>query len=627
VILRWQRLGLSNGFYGWSEHAAAQRRMAIAGEKIVLRWLQLADVDLNSTLAGEHFDAWAAFIEAKRKAEEAVETMGKQFSKIDKRMSETKVFKAWSQEVSTVKRHQHAARRIVCRWTRTSLAAPFHTWHVDAKELQRQRSLLDKTALRMKHAGMYKSLASWHDNAKEQQRQRAVLEKVALKMRSAGLYKGWARWEGQWRREKKMRRCAEKVVSRWRNMLLAPAFLALKESAQELKGMRKAGAKVILRWQRLGLSNGFYGWSEHAAAQRRMAIAGEKIVLRWRHLAISPALSRWTDYMSGHNRVARSAAKVVCRMQKMKLWSAFAKLEQVTISSRDSNARMGGCAALWEEVDKSIALATMRFVSDVFRFWRLRSLKNKQVYLIGARVSIRWRLKDAAFALKTWKNDTQIQRTVGNILRRLLLRMRKKISARAFSMWLDSAVLQSNSRSLCIRLLQQLRNLCLANAISLWAKQAAVLAKQRISCHSVLARLLTHTLSNAFCALEEEVGARKTALVIQAEADFRREAEFLTSFIVLDLSDISRNSRRPHLQVLLKSCCRTNIKLTLDKYFRRQAHQGHKVHAGSVRKLDGYEQETRARRIVCLISHREAQRISAGNSSSFQKMRGIRGRL
>ena len=36
VILRCQRLGLSNGFYGWSEHAATQRRMAMVGEKIML---------------------------------------------------------------------------------------------------------------------------------------------------------------------------------------------------------------------------------------------------------------------------------------------------------------------------------------------------------------------------------------------------------------------------------------------------------------------------------------------------------------------------------------------------------------------------------------------------------------
>ncbi len=37
VTLRWQRLGLSNGFYGWSKHAATQRRMVIVTKKIVLR--------------------------------------------------------------------------------------------------------------------------------------------------------------------------------------------------------------------------------------------------------------------------------------------------------------------------------------------------------------------------------------------------------------------------------------------------------------------------------------------------------------------------------------------------------------------------------------------------------------
>jgi hypothetical protein len=42
VLLRWQRLGLWRGFIGWSEHAATQRRMALAADKIVRRWINLA---------------------------------------------------------------------------------------------------------------------------------------------------------------------------------------------------------------------------------------------------------------------------------------------------------------------------------------------------------------------------------------------------------------------------------------------------------------------------------------------------------------------------------------------------------------------------------------------------------
>jgi len=37
VNLRWQRLGLSNGFYRWSKHAATQRRMVLVAKKIMLR--------------------------------------------------------------------------------------------------------------------------------------------------------------------------------------------------------------------------------------------------------------------------------------------------------------------------------------------------------------------------------------------------------------------------------------------------------------------------------------------------------------------------------------------------------------------------------------------------------------
>jgi hypothetical protein len=266
-----------------------------------------------------------------------------------------------------------AAEKIMLRWQNMLLAPAYSSWNDHVKELLHKKRVLEKMARRMRNAGMYKAWGSWCVNVTDQQRQRAVLEKTTLRMRSVGLYKAWVRWEEQWRQEKKMRRSAEKVVSRRRNMLIAPALLALKESAEELKGMRNAGAKVILRWQRLGLSNGFYGWGEHAATQKRMAFAAEKIVLRWRHLAISPAMPRWTEYVSEKHRMARSAEKVAHRMQKMKLWSAFAKLEQETMSSRDSDARTGACAALGEGVDKSIATATMRLIGSSFKTWHLRS--------------------------------------------------------------------------------------------------------------------------------------------------------------------------------------------------------------------------------------------------------------
>jgi hypothetical protein len=77
VILRWQRLGLSKGFYGWSEHAATQRRMAIAAKKIVSRWEKMKYV--------KAFGAWEEQTKAQRKLRVAAKAF-KCLPNVDKRV-------------------------------------------------------------------------------------------------------------------------------------------------------------------------------------------------------------------------------------------------------------------------------------------------------------------------------------------------------------------------------------------------------------------------------------------------------------------------------------------------------------------------------------------------------------
>jgi hypothetical protein len=77
VILRWQRLGLSKGFYGWSEHAASQRRMAIAAKKIVTRWEKMK--------YAKAFGAWEEQTKAQRKLRVAAKAF-KCLPNVDKRV-------------------------------------------------------------------------------------------------------------------------------------------------------------------------------------------------------------------------------------------------------------------------------------------------------------------------------------------------------------------------------------------------------------------------------------------------------------------------------------------------------------------------------------------------------------
>jgi hypothetical protein len=63
----------------------------------------------------------------------------------------------------------------------------------------------------------------------------------------------------------------------------------------------------------------------------------------------------------------------------MKLWSAFDKLEQMMVSSRDSDTRMGDCAVLWKGVVKSIGTVSMCLIGSSFMTWHLRCQEGDPV--------------------------------------------------------------------------------------------------------------------------------------------------------------------------------------------------------------------------------------------------------
>jgi hypothetical protein len=318
IALRMRSVGLYKAWARWEEQWRQVKKMRRSAEKVASRWR-------NMLIA-------PAFLTLKESAKElkGMRNAGAKVILRWQRLGLSNGFYGWSEHAATQRRMDNVGEKIMLRWQNMLLAPAYSSWNDHVKELLHKKRVLEKVALRMRHAGMCKAWATWFANATELRRQRSLLEKMALRMRSMWLYKGWGRWKEQWRQEKTMRHSAEKVVSRWRSMLLVSAFLGLKVSAKERKEMRKLGAKLMLRWHRLELSNGFHGWMGCAATQRRMAVAAEKIVLRWRHLAISPAMSRWTEYVSDKRRMVQSAEKVVRRMQKMDLWSAFAKLKEVT---------------------------------------------------------------------------------------------------------------------------------------------------------------------------------------------------------------------------------------------------------------------------------------------------------
>jgi hypothetical protein len=87
-------------------------------------------------------------------------------------------------------------------------------------------------------------------------------------------------------------------------------------------------------------------------------------------------MSWWTEHVSDKNRKTMSVEQAVRKMQKMKLGSAFAKLQEATLSSRDSDTCIRACATLWEGLVKFVSLCAfllliLRFDSAVCNFLQI----------------------------------------------------------------------------------------------------------------------------------------------------------------------------------------------------------------------------------------------------------------
>ena len=101
VIKRWHRLGLSNGFYGCSEHAATQKRMA---EKFFLQWQNT----YSAVYLAPAMTRWAAFWNIKKSLQRTA-GISYQFLRV------SKGFCWWNEHAADQRRLGLAAIEIVLR--------------------------------------------------------------------------------------------------------------------------------------------------------------------------------------------------------------------------------------------------------------------------------------------------------------------------------------------------------------------------------------------------------------------------------------------------------------------------------------------------------------------------------
>ncbi|MFN9903341.1 MAG: hypothetical protein ACK55Z_32125, partial [bacterium] len=136
-----------------------------------------------------------------------------------------------------------------------------------------------------------------------------------------------------------------------------------------------------------------------------MALAADKIVRRWINMALTPGMSRWMGYLEEKKGLMRAASKVVYRMQRMQLWAAFAKLEDVTMGARVSEERIATCAKQWTSVEMFHAGVARRLTNGAFVGWRLQcreEARSKRRQYVANKAVRRWQHQALGHAWERW---------------------------------------------------------------------------------------------------------------------------------------------------------------------------------------------------------------------------------
>jgi hypothetical protein len=308
--------------------ALTLQKRRIAGIRVMAweKWSTEVCVSRVSKTAAAEIDELQASVEDlkassenRQKEQEDYATFLKQ--EIEESKEHVKQSEQWLEELKG---------KLAKRWSRKTTFAAWSTWAVRAGEAQRLRFLRTRACRRWRHRSVSEAWARWLGQLKEIKHLAKAASKAASRWQHVVcVAPAWTRWVEQGRRQKRLRRWARRVMERRQHLHVSLAFCLLRKRAMDLKGMPIVGSQVAARWQRLRVWRGFTGWSEETARERDLVRAADCMSRRWRNLKISTAMWTWRCDVDERRRLGRVASKVVYRMQRMRLWTAFARLEHL----------------------------------------------------------------------------------------------------------------------------------------------------------------------------------------------------------------------------------------------------------------------------------------------------------
>jgi hypothetical protein len=118
----------------------------------------------------------------------------------------------------------------------------------------------------------------------------------------------------------------------------------VEEDRQRRLVMMTGGAMRRLRHRGQGMA--WWLWIGQLQCTKRWLRAADCMSRRWRNLKASTAMWTWRCYVDERRRLGRRASKVVYRMQRMRLWTAFARLEHLAHIARSASVAPGSASGL-----------------------------------------------------------------------------------------------------------------------------------------------------------------------------------------------------------------------------------------------------------------------------------------
>ena len=125
------------------------------------------------------------------------------------------------------KRRRHALDKIVRRWRRLSLSAPFDDWVDWVNEVSANRVKMSKFTHRMKTVYSTRAFWTWRDTRAELERQRRVMaraERYFARANAQVLTRGFNTWAESASDAKRHRHSLQKIITRWQRLQLAAPF-------------------------------------------------------------------------------------------------------------------------------------------------------------------------------------------------------------------------------------------------------------------------------------------------------------------------------------------------------------------------------------------------------------------